>query len=304
MRATVTGGAGFIGSHLVDALDGWDVTVVDDFRSGDYTPRVASLIRSPIAAVDDALMAGDVIFHLASPVGPVGVLRQAGRIAAEVVADAAKLARVAVACRSPLVYVSTSELYGPQAGACHEGMSRVFPSGFSARMEYAIAKLAAETMLLNTPELDVRIVRPFNVAGPRQKSAGGFVIPRFIEQARAGEPLTVYQPGTQLRSFTHVADIVEGLLAVAELDASRVVFNLGNPANLTTIEALAGVVLDVVDPEGSYRIVDPRDLWGPEFREAPDKYADADLARIHLGWKPTRDLRTIVEDAAGVLVAA
>jgi nucleoside-diphosphate-sugar epimerase len=300
VKAIVTGGAGFIGSHLVERLiaDGVAVHVIDDFRSGDTLHTRATTHGVSIRNVAwDVWSGADAIYHLASPVGPVGVLRQAGHIAADVINDAATVAAAARLNGCPLVYVSTSELYGPQGGACDETLNRVTVPGHSARMEYAVAKLAAETALLNSG-IDVRIVRPFNVAGPRQKPDGGFVLPRFIDQAKAGVPLTVYAPGTQLRAFTHVLDIVDGLLAVAHRGLSGEVFNLGNADNLTTIEALARLVLDVVNPAGSYELVDPVTLWGPDFREAADKYPDATHAKVALGWRAFRSLRKVVEDAA------
>ena len=296
----MTGGAGFIGSHLVDGLaaDGWDVTVVDDFSTGDHVhdhPRVETL-RAPIRSSVEIPMALDAVFHLASPVGPVGVLHQAGRIVPAVVADAERVAFWAMLAGCPLIDVSTSELYGPQGGACAESLPRVTPAGHSARMEYAVAKLAAETMLLNTKGLDVRIVRPFNVAGPRQKPDGGFVIPRFVRQALAGDPLTVYTPGTQVRAFTHVLDIVDGLRAVLERGQAGDVYNLGNPRNLTTPMDLARLVLEAVGAGGSVSVVDPVSLWGPAFREAADKWPDATLAHARLDWVATTSLGTIISD--------
>ena len=301
MKAVVTGGAGFIGSHLTERLiaDGLDVHVIDDFRTGDTITDGATLYPIRVESAPYRAWAGvGIIYHLASPVGPVGVLKRAGRIAYEVITDAEAVASVALREDCPLVYVSTSELYGPQAGACDESLSRVTLPGHSARMEYAVAKLAAETMLLNTPGLDVRIIRPFNVAGPRQKPDGGFVLPRFINQAKAHTPLTVYTPGTQLRAFTHVADIVDGLVLAGAIGASGEVWNLGNPDNLMSIETLASFVLDALWPDGSYQIVNPADLWGPTFREAPDKWPDAGKAFRQLGWKPTRGVAEIIRDAA------
>lgn len=288
MRAIVTGSAGFIGSHLVDRLvaEGWDVTGIDR-KVG---PSIQGMTELPVSV--------DAIFHLASPVGPVGVLHQAGRIATEVIECSDIVARWSEGYGCPLVDVSTSEVYG-SGGSDAEGDVCTFRPGASARKEYALAKLAAEVMLQNRP-LDLRIIRPFNVAGPRQLSEGGFVIPRFIEQARAGAPLTVYQPGTQRRSFTHVLDIVDGL--VRSLSWPPDVYNLGNERNERSIFELAERVLQIMGLAGSVEIVDPVTLHGPAFREAPDKLPNADKARA-LGWHPSRDLSTIIADAVGQFVA-
>lgn len=286
MRAIVTGGAGFIGSRLVGHLRGagWTVTVIDRATG----PSIEGYPQLPADC--------DVIFHLASPVGPVGVLGQAGRIVPQVVETTEIVSQWARHYRCPLIDVSTSEVYG-SGGTDTESDSCHFRAAPSARKEYGVAKLAAETMLLNTSGLDVRIVRPFNVAGPGQKPDGGFVLPRFIAQAEAHLPLTVYQPGTQRRAFTHVDDIVEGLVAVYERGRSGEVYNLGNPDNETTIVKLAEIVNNLTGNPAGYDIVDPTTIHGPAFREAPEKLPNARKALVELGWQPTRGIYHTVSDA-------
>lgn len=294
MRAIVTGSAGFIGSHLVDRLsaDGWDVVGIDR-KTG---PSIEELGRRWSKLV---YQSADAIFHLASPVGPVGVLGQAGRIVSQVVETTDIVASWADILSVPLVDVSTSEVYG-SGGSDAEDDVCTFRPETSARKEYAVAKLAAETMLRNR-DLDLRIIRPFNVAGPRQLSEGGFVIPRFVEQARAGVPLTVYQPGSQLRAFTHVLDVVDGLIRCLGWPAD--VYNLGNPANVTTMRDLAWRVRSVMGLPGPIAIVDPKTLHGSAFREAPDKIPDSRKA-MALGWTPRRTLAQIIAESAEILSVA
>lgn len=284
MRAIVTGSAGFIGQHLVRRLEasGWTVTGIDR-KSG------------PAIECDPSLPANaEAIFHLASPVGPLGVLTQAGTIVTQVIETTDIVRGWALSYGCPLIDVSTSEVYG-SGHADQEGDVCTFQAATSARKEYAVAKLAAETMLRNTTGLDVRIVRPFNVAGPGQLSEGGFVLPRFIEQALAGEPLTVYLPGTQLRSLTHVYDVVDGLIAAYERGRPGAVYNLGNPANKCTIWELAEEVVREVHG-GHPVLVDPVWLHGPAFHEAPDKLPVAEKAARELGWHPTRSRHEIIRD--------
>lgn len=305
----VTGGAGFIGSHLVDMLAarGERVLVIDDLRNHAsneppaYTwgwPSCVEWGRIPTAAAEFGRVARPrVIYHLAGPVGPVGVLPEAGNIARDIVRDSDTVRRWALASGAILVDVSTSEVYGTAGHSNGEGDPCVFGAESSARSEYATAKFAAERMLLNTPDLDVRIIRPFNVAGPRQRPDGGFVLPRFIRQALAGEPLTVYTPGTQRRAFTHVLDIAEGIVLAAERGHAGAVYNLGNPANECDILALAREVVEATGSSSPIEVVDPMDLWGPAFREAPDKVPDAARAMRDLGWVPSRDRARTIADA-------
>lgn len=287
MRAIVTGGAGFLGSHLTDRLvsEGWQVTVVDDLAAGAHWLNDRALLIPHAVQRAVVSVPVDAVFHVAGKVGPTGVLRHAGHIVQDTVDAATVAASWALASGCPLIDVSTSEVYGDPTGPNSEMTPRVFQPGSSARMEYAIGKLAAETTLLNTPGLDVRIVRPFNIAGPRQSPSGGFVLPRFVQQAIAGGFLTVYQPGTQRRAFTHVEDIVSGMLAVLAHGRRGEAYNLGNPANECSIAELAAEVIARVG-SGSISVVDPVMLHGPDFREAADKVPDASKARTDLGWAP------------------
>lgn len=296
MRYLITGGLGFIGSHLAEeiASRNHEIVIVDDGRTSVVSDLDGmEIIRQPIANADPQGHF-DGIFHLAGPVGPVGVLDHAGLIVPSVVSDAQTVAWWALDSDCPLVYVSTSEIYGEQEQPVSEAKPRIIAPGSSARMEYAVAKLAAETMLLNMSSLDVTIVRPFNVAGPRQSDKGGFVLPRFIRQALAGEPLTVYQPGTQMRAFTHVYDIVDGIWAAMRQGHRRVAYNLGNPDNACPILDLAQEVVRLTDSHSRIEVIDPVELWGTSFREAPDKIPDISLAREYLNFAPYYETDSII----------
>ena len=296
MRAIVTGGLGFIGSNLTRRLleDGYRVSVIDR-KSGDIDG--AEVINADVRDVVYAPRA-DVIFHLAGPVGPVYLMEQAGEIVSEVVTSTLVVRDWALAQDIPLIFASTSETYGEQPLPIPEDRPRIIPQGWSGRMEYPVAKLAAELMLLNTVGLDARILLPFNVAGGKQSAAQGFVLPRLIEQARRGEPLTVYLPGTQRRAFTHIDDFVDGFIRAWTHGYPQGRWNLGNPACDASICELAQLIVDVTGSKSPINLVDPTTLHGPGFREAPDKIPDITKARTELGWNPTRTLRQVVEDAA------
>lgn len=316
-RVLVTGGFGFIGSHLVERLlldrDVY-VHVVDNLTSSpiDVETFVRQLpepkrLTHDLCSVENFCDRGtrttfDEIYHLASVVGPVGVLAHAGRIAGMMVNDTARVATLASACRARLVDVSTSEVYGGgRDGYCSERDFKVIQPKVTVRLEYAVGKLAAEIALVNmtaVSTLSASIVRPFNVAGPRQSGKGGFVLPRFITQAMAGQPLTVYGDGGMIRAFTHVSDIADGLLAVMERGRSGEAYNLGNPANKTTILGLAQRVVRLTGSRSDVIFIDPKTLFGPLFEEANDKYPDADRSINELGWVPKHDLDQIILDTA------
>lgn len=287
MKAVVTGGAGFIGGHLVALLreKGWSVKVIDK-RTGRSIQQIGPSL--------DCKCKVDAIFHLAAPVGPVGVLEWAGGLVPEVVHTSRIAATWALERGCPLINVSTSEVYG-SGGEDREDDPCTFQAPNSARKEYALAKLAAETMLANTAGLDVRTVRPFNVTGPGQLPDGGFVLPRFVRQALTGAPLTVYAPGTQLRAFGHVTDIAEGIWRAYVFGHPGEVYNLGVPANASTILQLAEEVIAAVG-SGHVEIIDPVVLHGPAFREAPDKLPNGDKARRELGWDPKRTRAEVIAD--------
>jgi UDP-glucose 4-epimerase len=231
------------------------------------------------------------------------VLEWAGDLVDEVISATMQVRRWARSFGATLIDVSTSEVYGSGAADAEDDPCH-FLARTSARKEYAVAKLAAETMLLNSRGLDVIVVRPFNVAGPGQLPDGGFVIPRFVRQALANEPMTVYQPGNQRRAFTHVADIVDGLIAAYRNGRPGAVYNLGNPGNTTTIRELAEEVRAAARSSSPIDIIDPTTLWGPDFREAADKLPRAELARRELEWVPTRDRATIIGDVLSSLRVA
>lgn len=313
MNILVTGGFGFLGSHLLELLlaDPASRVVVVDNLSTSPLPLERLLdelghpdrLRYYVADAEEFCRACarerfEEIYHLASVVGPAGVLPHAGRIAASILQDTMAVADVALRCGARLVDVSTSEVYGGgQEGFCSETMAKIVPATASARLEYAVGKLAAETAVLNlcrTGGLNARIVRPFNVTGPRQSGKGGFVLPRFLAQAMAGIDLTVFGDGTQIRAFTHVKDLVEGIVCAMREGRNGEIYNLGNPANRCTVQELAEEAIAVTGSSSRIVHVDPKTIYGPLYEEANNKFPDARRAMTELGWSPRFGLREAV----------
>jgi len=315
-RVLVTGGFGFIGSHLVEQLledEGNLVHVVDDLSSSPISVDryVAQLPNRERLSWDirtvkdyfsrDGLPSHDEVFHLANVVGPVGVLQHAGDIVRKTVEDTYAIADFAAATGARVCDVSTSEVYGGgRDGYCSENDSMIITPKTSVRLEYAMAKLACEVALMNqaiSRELHVVVIRPFNVAGPRQSARGGFVLPRFLLQALRGEDITVYGDGKMIRAFTHVSDVADGIIRALRRGKPGHVYNIGNPANRTSILHLAEEVVRLSGSKSKIVFVDPKKLWGPLFEEANDKYPDSDRATNDLGWKPKHGLEETIADA-------
>lgn len=312
MRNLITGGLGFIGSFLVQRLleQGEEVVVVDDERSSVVAPqwaieRGAQVFQNSVVGYvmqewgERRKTQFDVIFHLASPVGPAGILRYKGSIAYDIVVNLWMAIQMALESSSRLVLVSSSEVYGGgQDGLCREDMPCLIPLKTSARTEYAVGKLAAEQTALNMIDLDVVVVRPFNVAGPRQKPDGGFVLPRFVQQALLFEPITVFGDGKQVRAFTHVEDIVEGLIQARQRGVRREIYNLGNRHNYIAILDLAQKVIEQIG-SGSITYTSGKDVFGDLYEEASNKFPDTNKSEQQLEWNP---LRTVEETIKQVIL--
>jgi UDP-glucose 4-epimerase len=314
MRHLVTGGAGFIGSHLVGALTarGDEVIVIDDLSTGSeaHLDERADFIRGSVLDADlvsHYMGAVDRCFHLAASVGvrqivdaPLHTLLNNLRGTDVVLAAAA-----AAGCR--LVFASSSEVYGRNAQLpLLESSDRVLGPPESARWSYATAKSCGEASVYAyvAAGADMTCARLFNTVGPRQASTYGMVLPRFVGQALAGEELTVYGDGRQQRCFTHVEDTVEALLRLMDTDATRGrSFNVGADVPITVVE-LAERVVAATGSRSPIAFVPYEQVYGSGFDEPAGRRPDTALIRAVTGWFPRRSLDDAIRDVIASLRAA
>jgi nucleoside-diphosphate-sugar epimerase len=311
-QVLITGGLGFIGTHCVEKWknEGWKIWIIDNLSSNAIDAnhpivKDQNIILKNILDVDwNELPKFDLILHLASPVGPVGVLKHSGYMARIILDDIYWAIRGAKHNKCPLVFISTSEIYGYREHKSYlqEADDKVLHGEFTVRNEYAIAKLLSEIVLSNQgkidPEFKYQIIRPFNVTGEYQLPDGGFVLPRFVEQALLGQDITVYYSGQQLRAFTWVKDIVEGIYITSQAPKEfwNEEWNIGNEANEQTILYLAEQVKLITGSKSKIVHVDPVELHGPLFSEAPEKIPNSEKIKKKLGWKPTKFVDEVIKE--------
>lgn len=311
-RYLVTGGAGFIGSHLCERLlaEGHSVLVLDDLSTGRY-PNVAHLEAHPgfelrVASVTDAdvvercVIETQATYHLASAVGVRLVVDEPVKTIETIVGGTDTVLRACARYRRKVLVTSTSEVYGKGVKVpFSEGDDCVLGPTTTRRWAYACAKMLDEFLTLahwTETRLPVVVARLFNTVGPRQTGRYGMVIPRFVAQALEGQPITVYGDGTQTRAFAHVADVVEGLVGLMHHPhAVGQVFNLGNDQEIS-IRALAERVLALTGSSSEIRYVPYNEAYAAGFEDMQRRVPDLSKARGLIEYQPKRGLEQILED--------
>ncbi len=316
MRYLITGGAGFIGSHLAEALlsEGHEVFILDDLSTGSVDnlaavkahPRlhlsVDTLFNAPLAAqlIDQA----DVVLHLAASVGvfqiiesPVRTIETNIRGTEIVLSNAAKKGK-------PTLIASTSEVYGKSTRVpFSEDDDCVLGPSSKGRWAYAASKLVDEFLALSyfkEKKLPTIVVRLFNTVGPRQTGRYGMVVPRFVRQALEGGPITVFGDGKQSRCFGYVEDVVGAMIRLTrEPRAFGQVFNVGNDREIT-IEELARLVRDRANPAAEIRSVPYDQAYEAGFEDMRRRIPDLRKIRDLIGYRPTLDIEQIVEKVIDV----
>jgi UDP-glucose 4-epimerase len=311
MRALVTGGAGFIGSHLAEALlaRGDEVFVLDDLSTGRSAnlrairkhPRFRYTIESVRheAVVGEMIEHVDVIFHLAAAVGVKLIVESPVRtIETNVHGTEVVLAQAEKHKRKVLV-ASTSEVYGlSDQVPFREDGNLVLGATTKGRWSYACSKAVDEFLALaywREKRLPTIVVRLFNTVGPRQTGRYGMVIPTFVRQALAGQPITVYGNGQQSRCFTHVDDVVAALIALMDHSgAVGEVYNIGSSEEVT-IAALAEQVRLLTGSRSEIVFIPYEEAYEAGFEDMPRRVPDISKVAATIGYRPTRTLTEILE---------
>ena len=311
MKVLVTGGSGFIGSHLVPELilKGYQVIVMDNYSTG-TRPHEQSVSES-IEFIDGSILDEklvesliqkvDRVVHLAAAVGVANIIASPLRGIQTNVFGSEVVIRNCAIQHKPILLTSSSEIYGKNNdGPLSEISDRIVGVPQKQRWSYSDSKAIEEALTIAYSReigLDYKIVRLFNTVGPRQKSEYGMVIPRFIKSALQHSEIEIYGDGKQTRCFMHVKDAVEGLIKVFENEsASGEVFNLGNPTETSIIE-LAELIVSMTDSKSKFRFT-PYDLiFGQDFEDMERRIPDISKANEFLDWSPTRNLEQILKES-------
>jgi UDP-glucose 4-epimerase len=314
MTTLVTGGAGFIGSHLTESLlsSGEEVIIVDDLSTGNEH-NLAALLEHPslrfvkgsildVPLLDELVSQVQSIYHLAAAVGTFTILDKTLDSLRTNLHGTENILDAAVRHGARVLVASTSEVYGKNTKiGLVEDDDRIAGSPLKNRWSYAGAKALDETfayLYWMEHGLETVMVRLFNTVGPRQSGRYGMVIPRFVAQALAGEPLTVYGTGDQVRCFCHVYDVVPALRALmAEERAQGQVFNLGSSDQIS-ITGLAERVIAVVGSSSTITYVPYESAYGAGFEDMERRVPDCTRARQLIGFRPSRTLVDIIEAVA------
>ncbi|MBR8740899.1 NAD(P)-dependent oxidoreductase [Nocardiopsis sp. MG754419] len=310
MKAVITGGAGFIGSHLSDHLiaQGHEVVALDDLSTGSLS-NLSQLRDTPAfrfvqgdildeELVDRLVAEADTVYHLAAAVGVYNIVDKPLRSLRTNLHGTETVVEAAVRHRVPFMVASTSEVYGKNdADGLKEDDDRIYGSPIKSRWSYAAAKGLDELVAhVHGRESGVPcvITRFFNVVGPRQTGQYGMVVPRFVDQALKHEPITVYGTGTQRRCFGSVFDVVPAMPRLMETPAAynRAV-NLGGHEEVS-IKVLADRVVEMTGSRSDITYTDYEEAYGEGYEDMQRRYPDTSLAARLIGYEPTRDLSTII----------
>lgn len=312
MRYLITGGAGFIGSHLAHSLltSGHDLVILDDLSTGASTnlnsiEQKYQFVNGSILdkkLVESLVEKSDFVVHLAAALGVLKIVNQPLESLKINIQGTENVLEAVDKYKKPVLIASTSEIYGKNYKVpLNEEDDRVLGHPLISRWSYSEAKAVDESLayfyfLQNN--LSVRIVRFFNTVGPRQVGNYGMVLPRFVKSALAGEPLQVYGSGDQIRCFCHVSDAVRALILI--MDSAKTigqVFNVGNNQQVSIMQ-LAERVIQITNSKSKIIKVAYKEVYPEGFEDMQMRVPDISKIKKVLGWEPEIDLDQIIKDIA------
>jgi UDP-glucose 4-epimerase len=316
MRAFITGGAGFIGSHLADALiaRGDSVTILDNMSTGS-AKNIAHLqakievhegdIRDK-ALVEKLVEHSDIVFHMAAALGVKNIMEHTIESIDRNFNGSEIVLHAATKFNKRLIIASTSEIYGKNSNQpLNEESDRVVGAPQKIRWTYSDAKALEEAVahtLHKTHGLRVTTVRFFNTVGPRQTGQYGMVVPRFIQSALMNEEITIYDDGSQSRVFCHVEDAVRAVITLSETDSTiGDYFNVGGIGE-TTIKELAAKVIERTNSASEIRFVSFSDAYPAGFEDMQRRVPDISKIKKAIGWEPQHSLDSIIDSVVKHLV--
>jgi UDP-glucose 4-epimerase len=314
MRLLITGGAGFIGSHLADhyVAKGNHVTILDNFSTGskENIAHLAGKITSQdgdirnIDLVEKLTKEADLVLHMAAALGVNTILESPLESLSTNITGSEVVLNAAAKFNKRIIIASTSEIYGKNPKQpLNEGDDRLVGAPQKIRWTYSDAKAIEEAMataLHTQSKLPVTTVRLFNTVGPGQTGRYGMVMPRFVQAALKNEALTIYGDGTQSRVFCHVDDAIDAIAKIAETDATiGEVFNVGGSGEIT-IKALAEKVIKITKSQSLISYTPYSDAYLAGFEDIQRRVPDISKIKQAIGWAPTKDLEAIIKDIAGI----
>ena len=317
MRILITGGAGFIGSHLTDRLvaDGHEITILDNLATGRRENLAAHLGGNSVKFIEGSILdlplldglikETEYIFHLAAAVGVFNIVNHPLDSLMTNIRGTENVLESAHKYSKPVFVTSSSEVYGKNdSDSLKESDDRILGAPVTLRWSYSEAKAIDESLAYAywvEKKLETRIVRFFNTVGPRQLGAYGMVVPRFVQFALKNEPITIYGNGEQTRCFGHVLDAVDAVvrIAFAENTIGKVI-NIGNDFEIS-INDLANKVIADTNSKSEIVYVPYEEAYGDGFEDMERRVPNIELIKSLVGWEPKRDLSSMITDIAEFL---
>jgi UDP-glucose 4-epimerase len=318
MRILITGGAGFIGSHLTDRLvaDGHQITILDNLATGRKENLSAHLVGKSVNFVEGSILdlplldglikETEYIFHLAAAVGVFNIVNHPLDSLMTNIRGTENVLEFAHKYSKPVFVTSSSEVYGKNTSdSLRESDDRILGAPVTLRWSYSEAKAIDESLAYAywvEKKLETRIVRFFNTVGPRQLGAYGMVVPRFVQFALKNEPITIYGNGEQTRCFGHVLDAVDAVvrIAFAENTIGKVI-NIGNDYEIS-INDLAKNVIAETNSKSEIVYVPYEEAYGDGFEDMERRVPNIELIKSLVGWEPKRDLSSMIRDISDFLI--